>query len=728
MESSRESLPGEPAADRDGLPVSSPAAGIVDPASDPAPRCDPHGGHRSSKASPKPPEVVGVGEDVGTPNETPGMQAKLKSLLIGGPRDLGDKALFHSVSLVAFLAWVGLGADGLSSSCYGPPEAFINLGPHRYLAVFLAGAIVATVFIIATCYSHIIEVFPSGGGGYLVASALMGRRAGVVSGCALLVDYVLTITVSIASSGDALFSLLPADWGIVKLPVEFALIVGLMVLNMRGIKESVQVLVPIFLLFLVAHVILITGAITQNLSATADVARGVCTEVRQGFGGSGLGLLGMLALLLHAYSLGGGTYTGLEAVSNSMPVIREPRVPNAKRTMLYMAFSLAFTAGGLILAYLLLDIRPAEGKTMNYLLTHSFVEQIGLGVSWLGPTFLVLTLVSEGALLIVAAQAGFIDGPRVVGYMAHDSWMPRWFSNLSDRLATQNGILLMGVAALGALWYTGGDIGKLVIMYSINVFLTFSLSMIGMCRHWFQERANNPLWRRRLALFVVGAALCVSILCITTIEKFREGGWITLLATGICVGLAFSVHRYYTTVGEKLRVLDETLGSVVPSGAAPNLAEPDPTQPTAIILVGRYSGLGIHTMLNVVRFAPNYFKNFVFVSVGVVDSGNFKGGAAVDELRKHTQEQLDQYVDLARHLGMPAAGVMKIGTDAVVDLEQMCCEVVKKYPRSTVFAGQLVFEKDTWLHRLLHNQTAYSLQRRLQWTGLPMVILPTRVR
>lgn len=680
---------------------------------------------------PAAPEVVGVGVDLGEPEQQapPTISGRLRTLLIGKPRDLSDRSLFRHVSLVAFLAWVGLGADGLSSSCYGPPEAFANLGEHRYLAVFLAMAIVATVCIISACYSHIIEEFPSGGGGYLVASKLLGKRVGLLSGCALLVDYVMTITVSVASAGDALFSLLGREVQAAKLPAEFAIIVVLIVLNLRGVKESVQILLPIFLLFLIAHIVVITGTIGMHLPSAGTVARDVATQVAEGSRNPQIGLWAMLGLLLHAYSLGGGTYTGLEAVSNSMPVIREPRIANAKRTMLYMAVSLSFTAGGLILAYLLLGIRPSEDgdKTMNYLLTRAFVDETGMSKHGLGAAFLVATLLSEGALLVVGAQAGFIDGPRVLGYMAHDSWVPRWFSSLSERLATQNGILLMGLAALGALWYTHGDVGALVIMYSINVFLTFSLSMIGMLRHWFGLRGKDVLWRRRVALFAVGATLCLSILGVTVVQKFVEGGWRTLAVTGLCVLVCFLIHRYYARVGEKIRVLDQTFSQLVPSGE-PNNAPPDPSQPTAVILVGGYSGLGIHTMLNVVRFAPDYFRNFVFVSAGVVDSGNFKGSDAVEDLRKHTQESLNRYVDLARRLGVPATTYMAVGTDAVDDLERLCVEAAHHFPKSTVFAGQLVFQKDTWLHRLLHNQTAFSLQRRLQWAGLPMVILPTRVR
>src|SRR5690349_612133 len=150
----------------------------------------------------------------------------LRERIFGQAKDLRDPKIFHHVSLIAFFAWVGLGADGLSSSAYGPEEAFKHLVddrgvPHYHLAVFMALAIAATVFIISYAYSRIIEHFPHGGGGYLVATELLGKHAGVISGCALLVDYVLTITVSIAGGGDAVFSILPAGWQIYKLPVEF---------------------------------------------------------------------------------------------------------------------------------------------------------------------------------------------------------------------------------------------------------------------------------------------------------------------------------------------------------------------------------------------------------------------------------------------------------------------------------------------------------------------------
>ena len=443
------------------------------------------------------------------------------------------------MSLVAFLAWVGLGADGLSSSSYGPSEAFGALGEYRFLAIPLALAMVVTVFIISSCYSHLIEAFPSGGGGYLVATKLLGPRIGVVSGAALMVDYVLTVTVSIAAAGDAIFGLIGKEYHQYQLPAEAVAILVLIVLNLRGVKESIQILLPIFITFLITHIILIVGAFFLNVPEAGKVTAELTDQFRQGMHDPKVGIFGMLGIVLFAYSLGAGTYTGLEAVSNSLSVLREPRVATAKKTMRYMAISLSLMAGGLIVVYLLLDIRHSVTPTMNNLLAEKWLEEIKISDSFLGKAFLWTTLLSEGALLFVAAQASFIGGPRVLANMAQDSWVPRWFANLSERLATHNGILLIGFAALLALWYTHGDIQVLVVMYSINVFVTFSLSMIGMCKYWFRLRTRHPLWFRRIALFGVGSALCVGILCVSIFTKFWKGGWVTVAATGVCVIVCF---------------------------------------------------------------------------------------------------------------------------------------------------------------------------------------------
>lgn len=648
---------------------------------------------------------------------------RLKAVLFGKPRNLQDHRLFHRLSLVPFLAWVGLGADGLSSSAYGPEEAFRQLGAHPYLALPLAALMASTVLLIAAAYRRIIEEFPSGGGGYIVATKLLGDEAGVISGSALLVDYVLTITISIAAAGDALFSFLPPAWHAAKLPVEFGLLLLLTVLNIRGVRESVLTLLPVFLLFLLTHVVIIVAGLAAAAPRAADTAMAIRTGYQSGL--STLGLAGLLVLFLRAYSLGGGTYTGIEAVSNGLPIMREPKAATGKRTMVYMGTSLAFTASGLLLCYLLWQLTPVEGKTMNAVLA----ERLAGGLPF-GGTFVVLFLLSEATLLVVAAQAGFIDGPRVLANMAVDSWVPHRFAALSDRLTTENGILLMAGAGFAALLYTGGDVGHLVVMYSINVFLTFSLSMFAMLRFWVQHRGARPFWKRRLVLFASGFVLCVTILGVTLYEKFAEGGWVTTSITVLVIGLCFRIRAHYRRAAARVRALYDELGTLPDQsdGTGPAPGPVDPAQPTAGILVPSYGGVGIHTVLNVFRSFPGHFGNIVFLSVGVVDSGEFKGEHAVDELTARTQEMLDRYIALAHHLGIPATSRMAIGTEVVAEAEQLCLAVAREFPRTTFFTGKMIFQKDRWWQRILHNETAMAIQQRLQWAGKTVVALPIRVR
>jgi K+ transporter len=264
-------------------------------------------------------------------------------------------------------------------------------------------------------------------------------------------------------------------------------------------------------------------------------------------------------------------------------------------------------------------------------------------------------------------------------------------------------------------------------MYSINVFLTFSLSMFGMARVWFTSRKQKEHWRRRFSLFAVGFLLCSTILLITVLEKFLEGGWITLLVTGSLVALCFLIRRHYRTTQRMLDKLQEEIGQV------PRLLRPleqplDPNKPTAAVLVGNYGGLGIHTVLNIFRTFPGHFKGLVFVSVGVVDSGAFKGEEEIEALRKDTADMLHQYVELAANLGVPATARSSVGTDVVAECEQLCMEVAQEFPRATFFAGKIIFQRERWYQRLLHNETAHAIQKRLQWAGRTMVILPARVR
>lgn len=664
--------------------------------------------------------------------------SRLRLAVFGPPKDVKDPHAFHKISLVALLAWVGLGADGLSSSAYGPDEAFRALGEHTGLAVFLALATALTVFIISYGYSRIIEQFPAGGGGYVVASKLLGPRVGVLSGTALLVDYILTITISTAAGADAIFSFLPPAWHGYKLVFTFVGLGLLMVMNLRGVKESVTAIAPIFGVFVITHAILLVVVIGGHATEIGAVSAEVKSSVGSTVGA--LGVFGTLHLFVRAYSLGGGTYTGIEAVSNGVAMMREPRVATAKRTMVLMATSLAITAGGILLSYLLVHAHPEEGKTMNAVL----LERVALGWSAggidLGKGFVILALLSEGFLLFVAAQAGFLDGPRVMANMATDSWLPHRFSALSERLTMRNGVLLMASAAAAALVYTGGNVSKLVVMYSINVFLTFSLSNIAMTVFWVRHRKSDPSWYKHLPAHVVAAILCVLILAITIFEKFSEGGWLTILITVGLTGVCLLIKRHYGLVVRSIKRLDRELPGPEESVEAKAMyaalgrpaieeegAEPDPRQPVAVLFVGGYGGLGRHALLTLLRMFPGHFKGVVFVSVAVVDSDAFKGATEVEALEKRTRETLASYRRFAAALGLPSTTAFAVGTEIAVEAERLAIDLIRRYPRGLVVAGQIIFEEDTAWNRLLHNETAFLIQRRLQHEGVPMIVLPVQL-
>ncbi|MBE0604598.1 MAG: amino acid permease, partial [Deltaproteobacteria bacterium] len=647
-----------------------------------------------------------------------------KHILFGAPRDLFDPEVFHRVFLVAFFAWVGLGADGISSSCYGPEEAFLALGTRSALAIVIAVMSIATILIISGSYMQIIEAFPHGGGGYIVASKLLGENAGVVSGSALVIDYILTITISIASGADAFFSILPP--GALRYKIWFVtlVILVLMWLNLRGVRESVAVFTPVFMVFILSHVPLLLYAMLRHVPEIPAVAAGVTRDFHAALGQ--MGWLGLGALLMRAFSMGGGTFTGIEAVSNSMQTLREPRVHTGKKAMLYMAFSLSFLAGGILLGYLLYQVAPVHGRTLNAVLFQKIVGDLAGGHR--GEVLLAVVLASETALLFIAAQTGIIDGPQVLSNMALDYYAPRQFAHLSERLVRKHGVVFMVGMALLMLYVSAGSVKYLVIMYSINVFLTFTLSQLGMVLHWWKERITGEKWKRRIAVNGVGFVLTGVLLCLTLWFKFPEGGWVTLMITGVFVAASFGIRRHYRSAQENMKRLDELL-RVLPPPTVPTVPEPVVRRqaPTAVIMVSGYNGLGMHVFFSVMRQFPGMFRNFIFISAAVIDSSVFKGAAEVENLSKNMKEQLAKYVEFVRGHGFYAEARSMVGTDTIECVTRLAEEVSKDFPDPCVFAGKLVFRKENLITRLLHNQTAFMVQKRLVFSGLTMIVLPVRV-
>ncbi len=648
---------------------------------------------------------------------------KLRTFLFGPPRDLFNKDTRTHIALVALLAWVGLGADGLSSSAYGPAEAYLALGSHTQLALFMALVTAATVFIISLAYTQVIELFPEGGGGYRVASRLIGPRAGLLSGSALIVDYVLTLSISVAAGADAIFSMLPLYTEPFKLGAECLMVFVLMYLNLRGMKESIKILLPIFLSFFVSHVLVILYGITMHSQGLPQLMPNAVHEA-SAMAGS-MGWFAMLALFLKAFSLGGGTYTGLEAVSNGVGTMAEPRATTAKLTMYYVATSLAFTAAGIICLYLLWHVAPRPGETLNATVYNLILGGWQLGSFPLGKLCVFFLLITEAGLLFVAANTGFLSGPSVLANMGTDKWMPYFFSSLSSRLVTKNGVILIGLAAFLTMLLTRGRVDELVVLYSINVFLTFSLTMLGLCIHWWKSRSKGP-WLVRMCIAGVGLIVTSTILVITTVEKFHSGGWLTLLLTGCVIALGLRIKRGYDAIEQKVHQVDELFAAKTEK----KTAQPppiDPTLPTAVLIMHETAGSGMHTLLWILRLFPNVYKNFVFVSVGAVDSDAFIHEDSWQTLRRDVKESVKYCVNYCHNHALPATSYLAFGTDKLDKMTELTEKVAKEFPKAVFFSSKLMFDDESLFTQILHNQNAYILQRRLHNRGFNMIILPMKV-
>ncbi|KOR31397.1 hypothetical protein TI04_01075 [Achromatium sp. WMS2] len=655
------------------------------------------------------------------------MWKKIEEVLLGKAKDPLDVSTFEQISLIAFLAWVGLGADGLSSSAYGPEEAFIALGHNKYLALYLVIATAVTIFTISYSYNQVIDLFPHGGGGYMVVSKLLGRDWGLVCGSALVIDYILTVSISVAAGVDAVFSFLPIAWLGYKINVGMVCIGMLIWLNMRGLKESIKILVPIFLTFVGTHLVMIVMGLVIRGPEIPTMLQTTATETNNFVNNQGLGPL--FILLLTAYSMGGGTYTGIEAVSNGLNQLREPRVQTGKLTMIYMALSLAIAAGGILFLYVLWDIGHVAGKTMNAVLISKIFGELRPWSIPLADSIILITLLSEGLLLFVAAQTGFIGGPNIISNMAADSWMPSRFANLSVRLVRQNGVIFVGGAALAILWYTQGNVTTLVVFYAINVSITFTVSLLAMVKHWWQVRNEAKGWLTSLAINGLGVILTSTILVTTTVMKFHDGAWVTLFITGSFIALCYVINAHYRNVKLALRRLDDLLGDLPIYDMLPETPlRPQPEGPTAVLLVKEYGGLGIHAIFSIMRlFRGQKFKNFLFVSVGQIDAPSFTDLEEIGRLRARIEKNLDSYVDLAQRMGYYTERHYSLGTDRAAELEKICSGIATNFVDPVFFCGKLIFAEESSWTAFLHNQTPMEIQRRLMFAGLNTMVVPVRV-
>lgn len=646
---------------------------------------------------------------------------KLSEWLLGAKKNPLSQQTHKGLALSIFFAWIGLGSDGISSSCYGPEQSFLALNGHHSLSIWLVLLTMMTIFLISYAYNRVINLFPNGGGGYKVATALLGEYAGLITGIALLIDYALTIVISVASGMDALFSLFPSTvpHKVVQL-CSALMIMFLTYLNMRGMKESVKTLMPIFLGFIMIHLVLISYGFLTHGNQFLPVAREAIHTTSSLW--SEFGSLFMFAVLMHAYAQGGGTYTGLEAVSNNVNALAEPRVRTGQWAMICMAFSLAIMAGGILLLYLFWHVTPVPGKTLNAVL---FGQMLG-NSTW-GHLWLTVTLVLEAGLLFIAANTGFLGGPAVLSNMGVDQWVPKLFVNISSRLVKQNGVLLFGAGALMLLFVTDGRVNILVVIYSISVFLAFTISIFGLLKYFSSQEASFYAKLSKLFLLSLGFIVCAMVLVMIAATSFLNGGWIGFLLIGLLLLFCLAIRKDYRISNAMLNKLTQELIRPLDNSAPIVPIFPDPKNATAIIFVGGSCGAAMHTFLTIKKLFKDHYKNFIFVSIAVIDSRTVVFADRIQELKKKNEDNLNYLVKFCHIHGMPSASILEIAVDPIEELTILAQKLAHKYPDNAFFASQLLFSGNNWIQRINHNKTALAMQRELYILGLNMMILPVKV-
>ncbi|MBI2325112.1 MAG: APC family permease, partial [Chloroflexi bacterium] len=443
-----------------------------------------------------------------------------------------------------------LASDNISSSAYATEEAMRVLALAGtgvlVLTMPIALAIVAMLAIVVLSQTQVIRTYPGGGGSYAVARGELGAISGLVVASALLVDYVLTVAVSIAAGVAAIGSFVgPVHeqrvlWGL-------ALIAVLAVGNLRGVREAGIIFAAPTYVYLVGVLGLIAYGILQVVAGSTPAAQPPPTP----FGETGSEALGIF-LILRAFASGSVALTGAEAVANGTPSLKPPEARNGIVTVILMGTFFATVFLGLTFLATQIGAVPDvyEQETLNSVVTRSFVGT--------GPYYYLVQL-STAVILVLAANTGFTGFPRLASVLADDRFMPRQFSFRGERLAFSVGIVALALVAAFVLVSFGGSVTALIPLYTIGVFLAFTLAQAGLLRRWYTRR--EPGWRWRLALNTVGAAATATTLAVVATTKFAHGAWMVVLVLPLLVLLLFGVHRHYRSVADALTLedLDEVL-------------------------------------------------------------------------------------------------------------------------------------------------------------------------
>lgn len=471
------------------------------------------------------------------------MFSKLKNIFIGRPLKSSDEGEEGNL-LTKLQALAMLSSDALSSIAYGPEQVVLVLVSVSAGAIWWSLPIGIVVLILLASltisYRQVIHAYPQGGGAYMVTTENLSPKAGLVSGGSLLVDYMLTVAVSVSSGADAITSAIPALHPY-NLHISIVLVLILMLMNLRGLRESaVSLMIPVYL-FIASTVFLISFGLLQlllgNLSyhATAPIGKSI----------SGVSLV----LLLRAFTSGSASLTGVEAISNSVPFFKTPKAENAAKTLAIMAAILGFMFAGITFLNYWIGIVPVKGVT-----TLAQMAQAILGNSPVGRLLFYIFQLSTALILAVAANTGFSAFPMLSYNMAKNKYMPHMYMEKGARLGYSNGILTLAIGAILLLLIFNGNTERLIPLYTIGVFVPFALSQTGMVVHWHKQYGKHFL--KYSVANILGAAICYTIVAILLLFRLRDI-WPFFPIIIVLLWIFLSIKNHYNKVAKQLRLNEE---------------------------------------------------------------------------------------------------------------------------------------------------------------------------
>ncbi|MCL5102917.1 MAG: APC family permease [Armatimonadetes bacterium] len=607
------------------------------------------------------------------------MFAFLRRLLIGAP--LHSSRQLHE-RLPKILGLPVFASDAVSSVAYATEEILFVLmvagAVAWYTSLWVTAAIVVLISIVATSYRQTIFAYPQGGGSYTVAKENLGILPGLVAAASLLTDYVLTVSVSIAAGVAAIVSMHQA-WAPYTELMGIGAVFLVAFLNLRGLRESGALFAPPTYAFIISLAVLIIVGMYKVITGTVEPVvshpLGYAKEVYEakGLHWNGLQSLGLL-LILRGFSSGCAALTGIEAIANGIPAFKPPESKNAAATLTYMAIILATLVCGISMLAYFYHAYPSENETL--------ISSIAAAIFGRGTfSFYYIIQVATAAILILAANTAFQDFPRLSSILARDRFAPRQLASVGDKLVFSNGIVLLSLVAALLIAIFKGDTTRLIPLYAVGVFISFTLSQIGMGVR--QRRLKHPGWRLHSAISYFGGTVTGIVALVIAITKFVHGAFIVILVIPAMVWIFYKIHQHYIELGDQLRLTPE------------NFVEPPPVRSTAIVLTS-----GVHKgILPALEYARTLSHDYraLFIEIDPVETA----------LIRDRWEQFG--------LGVPLVILESPYRSILQPVLKYLEEAKKERPNHIVTVVLPEFVPRKWWHKLLHTQSGFFIKIMLMF-------------